>query len=639
MNDKNQKTILLVEDEAVIAITEKKTIEKFGYNVITASSGEEAVEIFKESNSIDLIVMDISMGGGINGAETAELILKEHMIPIVFYSTHTEPEMVKKIENIASYGYVVKNSGPAILDVSIKMALRLFESQMKEFEHDAFRRRIYESSRLPIVILDSRTYQIIDCNPATVSIYAFSSKQETLGKTLLDVSALLQYDGTPSSEKIKYFINKALAEGKVIFEWLHQRFNGELWDAEVHLMSFYSNGQKFLQFTLQDITERMQAEVALRESEEKLNTLFSSMTEMVVLYELVFNEQGDAVNYRITDCNNAFTKVTDIKKEDAIGKLATEVYQTDVPPYMKEFAHVGLTGIPYEYSTYLAPIDKYFIISVVSPKKKHVATIATDVTAIRQIQGVISNINKELENYLYITSHDLKAPLVNIQGFSQRLQKQADSIKAVLDECQLETKTMTTLDKITNEDIPRTLSFISSSVIKMDTLLNGLLQISRTGQIMMVIKKVDMTQLFKTIITSFNFQLTELSAKVIVEKLSDCYGDENQLNQLFSNIISNSIKYRDNAKPLVINISSHTQYNKVTYSIKDSGVGIAPRHLEKIWNIFYRVDFMAKEVGEGLGLSIAKRITDKHKGKIWAESEEGKGSVFYVELQTNVFTE
>jgi len=89
----------------------------------------------------------------------------------------------------------------------------------------------------------------------------------------------------------------------------------------------------------------------------------------------------------------------------------------------------------------------------------------------------------------------------------------------------------------------------------------------------------------------------------------------------------------------VIEIASRVQFNKVIYSVKDTGIGIGSRHLEKIWNVFYRVDSASREVGEGIGLSIAKRIIDKHKGKIWAESEEGKGSIFYIELQKNQFEE
>ncbi|MEI7501639.1 MAG: ATP-binding protein, partial [Bacteroidota bacterium] len=101
----------------------------------------------------------------------------------------------------------------------------------------------------------------------------------------------------------------------------------------------------------------------------------------------------------------------------------------------------------------------------------------------------------------------------------------------------------------------------------------------------------------------------------------------------------NALKYRDKSRQLVVEISGHTQYNKVIYSIKDTGIGIAPRHLEKIWDVFYKVDSTIPEAGEGIGLSLAKRITEKHRGKTRVESEEGKGSTFHIELQKNEFSE
>ncbi len=391
--------------------------------------------------------------------------------------------------------------------------------------------------------------------------------------------------------------------------------------------------------SIRDITERKQVEEKLYENEEKLRTLFGSMTEMVVLHELVFDENNEAINYRILDCNETFTKITGILKEEAIGNLATEVYKTGTPPYLEEYIRVSITKEPLEYSTYYKPMDKYFIISVVPTSKNCFATITTDITTIRQIQEVLSNKNKELENYLYVASHDLRSPLVNIQGFSQRLQKQTDLLKDVLTKCVLDAETKTSIDKITGEDISKTLNYIFSNVTKMDILISGLLQISRTGQIKLTINKTDMNKLFKTIISSLNYQINNIAAKVIVEDLVDCYGDENQLNQLFSNIIGNALKYRDKERELIITISSRTQFSKVIYIIKDTGIGIAARHLEKIWDVFYRVDSASSEAGEGIGLSLAKRIADKHRGKIWAESKEGEGSTFYVELQINKFSE
>jgi PAS domain S-box-containing protein len=180
-------------------------------------------------------------------------------------------------------------------------------------------------------------------------------------------------------------------------------------------------------FTI-DITERKKAEKALKESEEKLSTLFSSMTEMVLMHEMIFDENGEAINYMITDCNDAFTDITGIKKEDAIGKLADKLYATTTAPYLKEFATVCATGKSLEFNTYFAPMEKYFLISVVLIGKNRFSTISTDITSNEQIHAIIKEKNKELENYIYVASHDLRSPLVNIQGFSQRLQKQTSQL-------------------------------------------------------------------------------------------------------------------------------------------------------------------------------------------------------------------
>ena len=126
-----KKTILLVEDEDLIAIDEKNDLEEFGYKVIIANSGEKSIKIFNNNNSIDLVLMDINLGKGLDGTEAAAIILKNRDIPVVFLSSHTQPEIVNKTEKITSYGYVVKYSGITVLDASIKMAFKLFEANQK----------------------------------------------------------------------------------------------------------------------------------------------------------------------------------------------------------------------------------------------------------------------------------------------------------------------------------------------------------------------------------------------------------------------------------------------------------------------------------------------------------------------------
>lgn len=129
------KKILLVEDEALIAMNEAQTLKKHGYEVVTAYNAKKSIEAVDSDPEISLILMDIDLGKGMDGTEAAEQILNKKDIPVVFLSSHTEPEIVERTENITSYGYVVKNSGDTVLLASIKMAFRLFDARMKEKEH------------------------------------------------------------------------------------------------------------------------------------------------------------------------------------------------------------------------------------------------------------------------------------------------------------------------------------------------------------------------------------------------------------------------------------------------------------------------------------------------------------------------
>ena len=175
------KTILLVEDEALIGIAQKKTLEKYGYSVITATSGPKAIEKIHAVPGIDLILMDINLGNGkMDGTEAAEIILKEKDIPIVFLSSYTQPEILEKTEKITSYGYVVKDSGETVLNASIKMAFRLYEARCdlqrqkevaKKGQDEYF--NILNVSPVPLALFDeSRAVSYL--NPAFIRMFGYT---------------------------------------------------------------------------------------------------------------------------------------------------------------------------------------------------------------------------------------------------------------------------------------------------------------------------------------------------------------------------------------------------------------------------------------------------------------------------------
>lgn len=383
--------------------------------------------------------------------------------------------------------------------------------------------------------------------------------------------------------------------------------------------------QKYLMGIGIDITERKLAE-------DKLSTLFKSMTEMVALHDLVFNEQGQPIDYQITDCNQAFCKTMGVPRESAIGTLATILFGTNSAPFLQEYAQVATTGKNFEFQTYFEPLDKHFSISVVPTKTNSFATISTDITEIKRAQRSIYEKNKELENYLYVASHDMRSPMVNLQGFSQRLQGEIHELTALLND-------NPQFAPLLRNDIPKTLHYILSSVGKMDSLINGLLQVSRTGRLPMVLGNVNMKKLIDLVIVAHQYQITEAGAQVRIGNLPDCYGDETLLNQLFSNILGNALKYRDPCRTLQIEIAGKEEYRRTHYTIQDTGIGIESRHMKRIWNVFFRVNSAAPNSGDGLGLSIIRRIAERHRGKVWAESQIGVGSIFHVELLRVPFTQ
>ena len=162
---------------------------------------------------------------------------------------------------------------------------------------EEFRLRIFEGSQIPIVVIDASTLSFIECNQAAIDIYCFNSRENILGKTPLDVSAPLQYDGSSSAEKIKQYIDEALSNGSAVFEWKHQRPNGDLWDAEVRLMSFQADGKQYLQFTLLDISQRKYAEIALEKSEKKVKSISANFTAGMIYQVLIFPDGKHIFTY------------------------------------------------------------------------------------------------------------------------------------------------------------------------------------------------------------------------------------------------------------------------------------------------------------------------------------------------------
>ncbi len=150
-----QKTILLVEDDVIIAMSESVVLKRFGYSVVNAYKGEEAVLLAENSREINLVLMDIDLGPGMDGTEAARQILARRDLPIIFLTSHSERSMVDKVKNITRYGYVIKNSGDFVLESSIEMAFQLFDAHQKTRQSERLYHKLTETMLVGVFRTDA----------------------------------------------------------------------------------------------------------------------------------------------------------------------------------------------------------------------------------------------------------------------------------------------------------------------------------------------------------------------------------------------------------------------------------------------------------------------------------------------------
>ncbi len=240
--------------------------------------------------------------------------------------------------------------------------------------------------------------------------------------------------------------------------------------------------------------------------------------------------------------------------------------------------------------------------------------------------------NEDMEGMIYIASHDLRSPLVNIQGFGKRLEKVARTISDRLAQEDVPQTLRDSLGKVLDERMPTALGFIKSSSEKMDALINGLLRLSRAGRAQLDIEPLDMDAMLAHIIDDLTIQLEEADGKITVDPLPPCMADTAQLNQAFTNIIDNAIKYREPSRSLEIRINGRSEKERVIYEIADNSIGIPAEQQSKIWLLFHRLDPAGPIAGEGIGLTLVHRIVDRMRGHIRLQSVADEGSRFIIEL-------
>ncbi len=227
-----------------------------------------------------------------------------------------------------------------------------------------------------------------------------------------------------------------------------------------------------------------------------------------------------------------------------------------------------------------------------------------------QLEGInrkLTALNAELDDFAYVASHDLREPLRSLAAFSQLLHKDlGDSLP---------------------EEAARDLGFITEATQRMQTLIDGLLALSRAGRTVKKKEKVFLSECAERALEALALRVKETGAEVMCDKLPMVYGDGILLTELYQNLIANALKFTGGQRPMV-RLTFEEQEGDQVLGVKDNGIGIDPKFAQQIFQPFRRLHGRSEYEGSGIGLAICRKIVERHHGRIWVDSEPGKGAHF-----------
>jgi PAS domain S-box-containing protein len=494
----------------------------------------------------------------------------------------------------------------------------LTESSLEESE--SYNKILFQQSHRAMVVFDPEADCFIDSNQAAAKIFGYLSPQEIIGKTPIDMAAPTQYDGTDSAIASRRRDQSALTEGIESFEWRHQRPNGEIWDAMVHLMAFNYRGRRLLQATLEDITQRRKIEEALRESRQLLESVLENSPAVI------YAKQKDG---RYKYINREWERVCDLPRERVIGRTDYDLFPEEIAEQFRSNDLAVLetgrlteseehVGTPWGEQLFLSKKVPLFssageveglcgISSNITNQRKNELTLRETITTLeRERENKLMNV----EAIIASIAHEVRQPLTAITTNAAAARRFFERTPLDVEEIRL------ALDRVISN------SHRASDVFDGIRTLFG-----RVGQGR---QSIDLNAVTRETLQSMHVELSEhgvMTETDLASELPNVEGHKGQLQEVIINLVHNAIEAMnttaDRSKMLRIKTRLHDS-DAIIVAVEDSGPGIDPKRLDDIFDAF----FTTKTEGMGLGLAICRRIIESHGGQLTARSDGRTGAQF-----------
>ncbi|MHA1727836.1 MAG: PAS domain S-box protein [Promethearchaeota archaeon] len=489
-------------------------------------------------------------------------------------------------------------------------------AEQKLRENEKYLTTILNSILTGVVIIDEETHKITDVNPLAAEMIG-SSSEEIVGKFCYRLICPAEKGKCPISD-LGQIINTS---ERVLINTMGEKIPILKTVTKISL-----NNHNYLVNSFINLTDHKRAEEELRESEEKYRSLIETSPNIIFKSDLKGNflYVNDMVESYLGWSPEEFLKINSLRL----------IHPDDYVSALKQYNPLtnGQSVQNVEYRIRTKDNSYIYVLINATPVFNNqqevigMIGVGSDITHLKKIESdlkknteKLERSNIELQQFAYIASHDLREPLRTVSGYLQLLERR---YKEKLDE--------------------KARKYINSAVngsYRMENLVEGLLQYSRIGTSVKEFYQVNMENVLKEVITNLKAAIRESNAEITSSVLPPIKGDYPQLVQLLQNLISNSIKFqKDNTPRIHVGIINNNDQNKdqknddIVFFVKDNGIGIDLKHFNKLFKTFKRLHSRMEYKGTGIGLALCKKIVERHGGRIWLESEIGKGSTFYFSI-------
>lgn len=590
MASSERKTILLVEDEVIFATALSKKLETFGYIPILAHSGEEALELLDSHTEIHLVLMDIDLGHGMDGTKTAQKILENKTLPIVFHTSHFEQDIVERVKDITRYGYVIKNSGDFVLMSSIAMAFDLFEAHQETKNEYTAMEALKELSEHTGTLLNRITDSVVSLDKNWKYTYlnepALSNfkktREEIIGKSIWEIFP--DIIGTELEKKLKISMQKQVSHE---FENYYEPYN-----MSVRIRCYPSKDGVTLLY--QDITKSKEDE---KKAKEATNLLYSVVENIP---NMIFIKRAD--NLRFVLFNRAGENLLGYQKEELLGKNDYDFFPKEQADFFTDkdkdvLATREILDIKEEFintpkGTRILHTKKLPLLDD-QGKPEYLLGISEDITERKASEEKVKTLLEEKELLLKEVHHRIKNNMLTIISllFLQKESLSDSAAITALDDASSRIQSMLVL----YDKLYRSTDFKELSIpTYLPSLIDEIISNFPNHKIIKIEKNIDDFILPSSILFPIGIMVNE--------------------------ILTNAMKYAfvDRTSGL-LSITATKKEDVILFSIQDNGVGMPES-----------IHFANSS---GFGLQLVQMLAKQIRGKV--DIERNQGTKFTLEFKFN----